>query len=80
MLDGLCIQLERDIEKAFQMWKDFSMRSSIFIEGECEEKWDRMVAKDKTIGSLRRMAKCDDPKAYSNICMTQTKWSTLDLC
>lgn len=66
-------------EKAFQMWKDFSLRSSKFIEGECEEKWERMVVKDKTIGSLRRMAKHDDPKAYNNICTTQIK-SLLWIC
>lgn len=59
-------------EKGLEMWIQFSKRSSKFKMGECEELWDKMdfrcgqdSGKPKTIGSILRMAKLDNPEAYN---------------
>ncbi len=52
-------------DKALDMWIDFSKRSEKFKEGACEEAWDKMEMKGKTIGSLKQIAKTDDPDAYN---------------
>lgn len=51
-------------EDALEMWIEFSRRSSKFQEGECEEKWDQMEMRGKTLGSLLMMAKEDSPDEY----------------
>ena len=51
-------------EETLRMWIDFSQRSPKFKPGECEELWETMEMRDKTIGSLLFMAKADNPGLY----------------
>tara|TARA_B100000795_G_C22794171_1_gene438500 strand:+ start:132 stop:2762 length:2631 start_codon:yes stop_codon:yes gene_type:complete len=51
-------------------WKDFSMNSSKYDDGICEEKWDSMVDKGLSLGSLYRWAKEDNPQEYKRIIST----------
>lgn len=51
-------------EEGLEMWIDFARRSPKFVEGECEDQWNRMIVRDKTIGSLLRMAHNDSPIEY----------------
>jgi phage/plasmid-associated DNA primase len=51
-------------DECLEMWIDFSRRSSKFVEGECEERWESMEIKGKTIASLLAMAKTDSPNEY----------------
>ncbi|MDB4769406.1 PriCT-2 domain-containing protein [bacterium] len=60
-------------EMAFDMWEDFSRKSSKFTEGECREKWNTMENKGKTIKSLLMMAKTDDKAAFAEYATTKTK-------
>ena len=48
-------------------WKDFSMNSSKYEEGVCEEKWDAMVDKGLSLGSLYRWAKEDNLAEFKKI-------------
>ena len=48
-------------------WKDFSMNSSKYEEGICEEKWDAMVDKGLSLGSLYRWAKEDNLAEFKKI-------------
>jgi P4 family phage/plasmid primase-like protien len=48
-------------------WKDFSMNSSKYEEGICEEKWDAMVNKGLSLGSLYRWAKEDNLAEFKKI-------------
>jgi len=50
--------------ETLEMWIEFSQRSSNFKPGECEELWERMDLRDKTVGSLLMMAKNDNPTFY----------------
>lgn len=58
-------------EKGLDMWIQFSKRSPKFKLGECEERWDKMDGRvgqngqPKTIGSILRMARLDNPDAYN---------------
>ena len=56
-------------DEALQMWKDFSITSSKYIEGCCEEEWSRMELRDSgyTMGSLRYWAKRDSPEKYQEV-------------
>lgn len=51
-------------EKALDMWIDFSRRSTKFQEGVCEQAWDKMEIRGKTIASLYMYAKKDSPEEY----------------
>jgi P4 family phage/plasmid primase-like protien len=48
-------------------WKDFSMNSSKYEEGVCEDKWDSMVDKGLSLGSLYRWAKEDNLTEFKKI-------------
>jgi len=50
--------------EALDQWLDFSSRSPKYDEAKCIYEWDRMVRKDKTIGTLKHFAKYDSPDAY----------------
>lgn len=54
-------------DKGLEYWIEFSKRSSKFKEGECEEKWENMEAKGKSLGSLIAMAKHDSPEAFAEM-------------
>jgi phage/plasmid-associated DNA primase len=51
-------------DEALELWKDFSKRSSKYVEGECEDIWSGMTMKGKTMGSLLMMAKIDSPSEF----------------
>lgn len=54
-----------DCEESLNMWIDFSRRSAKFVEGVCEEKWDKMKLGGMTIGTIKMMAKKDSPEKYN---------------
>ena len=51
-------------EKALNMWKEFSKSSSKYDEVKCDDIWDTMEIRDKTIASILAMAKSDSPNEY----------------
>ena len=53
-------------EECLKLWIDFSQKSAEFEPGKCEERWDSMEVKGKTIGSLIAMAKHDDPIMFKD--------------
>jgi len=58
-------------EEAFNLWLDFSRRSEKFDELACVYQWERMTKKDKTIGSLKYLAKLDSPDRYDEFVQKQ---------
>ena len=48
-------------DEGLQLWLDFSQKSNKFNRAECEDLWEDMQVRNKTLGSLLRMAKNDDP-------------------
>jgi phage/plasmid-associated DNA primase len=50
--------------EALDQWLEFSQRSEKYDETKCIYEWERMVKKDKTIGTLKHFAKYDNPEAY----------------
>lgn len=57
--------------EALQLWLDFSSRSDKYEESKCIYEWDRMVKKDKTIGTIKHYAKYDNPEEYSKFLSEQ---------
>jgi phage/plasmid-associated DNA primase len=51
-------------EEGLHLWIDFSQKSSKYRNGECEELWNSMEMRNKTIGSLLAMARADNPQMY----------------
>ena len=51
-------------DDGLDLWIEFSKRSQKFKEGECEQKWDTMELKGKSMGSLMAMAKEDNAAMY----------------
>lgn len=55
-------------EQGYELWKYFSEKSEEkFDESICIYEWNRMKKKDLTIGSLKYLAKLDNPKEYNEI-------------
>jgi len=55
-------------EEGLDLWLDFSRRCpEKFQENSCINEWGRMVRKDMTIGSLKYIARLDDPEAYREL-------------
>jgi hypothetical protein len=53
-------------DEAFNQWLEFSERDSDkFDEGVCQNEWEKMTKKDKTLGSLKFYAACDSPEEYN---------------
>ena len=50
--------------EALDQWLDFSSRSEKYDEAKCIYEWDRMMKKDKSIGTLKHFAKYDSPEKY----------------
>ena len=57
--------------EALEQWLDFSSRSEKYDEAKCIYEWDRMVKKDKTIGTLKHFAKYDNPELYEGFLKEQ---------
>ena len=51
-------------EDAMNQWLEFSARSEKYDEAKCIYEWERMVKRDKTLGTLKHYAKCDSPEIY----------------
>ena len=50
--------------EGFELWNEFSSRSSSYDENRCIYEWERMVKKDYTIATLHFFAKQDNPNLY----------------
>ena len=50
--------------EALELWLEFSARSEKYDEAVCIYEWDRMVAKDLTLGTLKYYASVDSPELY----------------
>jgi P4 family phage/plasmid primase-like protien len=48
-------------------WVEFSRISSKYVEGECNESWDKMRSDTLGIGTLRWWARQDNPQKYEEI-------------
>jgi len=48
-------------------WVEFSKISSSFVEGECQQLWDRMKKENLSMGTLRWWAKQDNQQRYNEI-------------
>lgn len=59
-------------EEGLQLWVEFSQRSMRYVEGECEDLWNKMEVRNKTIGSLKAMAGKDSPHLYDQWKNTNT--------
>lgn len=58
-------------------WKDFSRLSSKYIDGECDEKWERFNKGSMSMGTLRWLAKIDNRDKYEEI-LTDSLYSQVD--
>jgi P4 family phage/plasmid primase-like protien len=54
-------------QKGFDLWCRFSKRSSKYDEQVCIYEWSRMIKKNLTIGSLKFLAKKDNPQEFYKI-------------
>lgn len=55
-------------QEGFERWIDFSKRSpDVFDEHVCVYEWARMAPKNVTMGSLKYIAKMDEPEKYVEI-------------
>lgn len=56
--------------RLLEMWIDFSKISSAYIEGECQQLWDKMRKDNMGLGTLRWWAKQDNSIKYNNVVNT----------
>lgn len=55
-------------EEAMQLWLNFSSRcGEKYDEAACVYEWEKMIKKNYTIGTLRHIAKKDNPKDYAEL-------------
>lgn len=56
-------------DEALRMWDEFSLASSKYIKGCCEDEWSRMELRSSgyTMGSLKYWAKQDSPDEYKEV-------------
>ena len=53
--------------RLLETWVDFSKISSVYIEGECQQLWDKMRKDNMGIGTLRWWAKQDNLTKYNDV-------------
>jgi len=53
--------------RLLETWVEFSKISSVYIEGECQQLWDKMRKDNMGIGTLRWWAKQDNLSKYNDI-------------
>ena len=56
--------------RLLETWIEFSKISSAYIEGECQQLWDKMRKDNMGLGTLRWWAKQDNPIKYVNVINT----------
>jgi Megaviricetes DNA primase len=52
-------------EEGLNYWREFSMKSENFEEGECERQWMSMTVRGRTIEALKSICRKDDPAAFN---------------
>jgi len=58
--------------RLLETWVEFSKISSVYIEGECQQIWDKMKKDNMGVGTLRWWAKQDNIVSYANVVNTST--------
>jgi P4 family phage/plasmid primase-like protien len=58
--------------RLLETWIEFSKISSVYIEGECQQIWDKMRKDNMGVGTLRWWAKQDNIISYANVVNTST--------
>ena len=53
--------------RLLETWIEFSKISSVYIEGECQQLWDKMRKDNMGIGTLRWWAKQDNLTKYNDV-------------
>ena len=53
--------------RLLETWVEFSKISSVYIEGECQQLWDKMRKDNMGIGTLRWWAKQDNLSKYNDV-------------
>jgi len=61
------------LQEGYDRWLEFSKRSDKCEESVCFYEWNRMTKKDLTIGSLKYIAKEDNPELYNSILLEYNK-------
>jgi P4 family phage/plasmid primase-like protien len=56
--------------RLLETWVEFSKISSVYIEGECQQLWDKMRKDNMGVGTLRWWAKQDNLSKYNNVVNT----------
>lgn len=51
-------------DEARDMWIQFSKRSPKFVDGVCEEEWSKMRMSTYSLGTIKHLAKLDNPDRY----------------
>ena len=68
MVGWVLYNLFKGKQEGFDIWVRFSQRSpSNFCFPVCRNEWTKMVVRDVSIGTLKFMAKTDNPKAYNQL-------------
>lgn len=65
LIMGLCLKSISD--DCLGIWVKFSKQSSKFVDGECEKMWQNLAPKNITEGTLRHLARTDNPEAYKEL-------------
>ena len=71
---GWCLySISEGCLEGFELWNEFSSRSSSYDENKCIYEWERMVKKDYTIATLHFFAKQDNPELYQQFKQEQSE-------
>lgn len=65
--------------RLIDVWKEFSSRSSKYVETECEGKWMRFVPDEMGLASLIYWAKTDNPAKYKSL-KEESLFEAIDKC
>jgi P4 family phage/plasmid primase-like protien len=60
-------------EEGRELWKKFSEKSEKYSETKCDYLWDRMTKGSYTIGTLKYLAKLDNPDKYQKMIKSDAK-------
>ncbi len=63
-------------QEALELWIQFSRtttKEGTFSEAECVYRWEKMTKRDLSMGSLKRIAKLDNPTMYEQILQEEQK-------
>lgn len=66
-------------QEGYEKWLEFSKRSDKFQETVCFYEWNKMMKKDLTLGSLKYIAKEDNPNSYQKF-MSEFTLPLYDKC